>query len=195
MYLYFPQPGLRASAQAFHDEMVSWQLDAAEAVLMACVHARTHQALTTTKLFSVRMWRGYEVYLLTYVNALCNEWSARKGFRWDPVHPLNNPYVRCLNLLTRNGVSMSYRTPKWATLIAIRESHRSALLALDPRHYGQLFPTTPLGMPYLWPVNLMDGDEVLFDYDLEVSPLHTQDLATGAMVLPEPYQKGVTLCG
>ncbi|MDX1540998.1 MAG: pyrimidine dimer DNA glycosylase/endonuclease V [Geminicoccaceae bacterium] len=84
----------------------------------------------------IRMWRGYEPFLVLYFNAALAEW-ARRGFAGtlQPREPAGEP-----------------EPPFWWGDERLHRSHRSALLRKDPAHYGRFGWDDPVDLPYFWPV-------------------------------------------
>ncbi len=87
----------------------------------------------------VRMWRGHEAALASYAVAVCDEWIGR-GYR-DSMRERFVPYLVADPVM-----------PPWLGDEAFHVSHRSSLVGKDPGHYGPLWPGTPVGLPYVWPV-------------------------------------------
>lgn len=85
---------------------------------------------------AVRMWRGYESGLQSYLNVCITEW-VRRGFR---------------NSMLLQAVPESICTPPWLGEPAFHAAHRSNLLRKDPVFYGQYGWTEPPDLPYVWPV-------------------------------------------
>jgi hypothetical protein len=86
------------------------------------------------------MWRGYEVALIRYGVAVCDEWTKR-GYR-DTVRQ---------KLLDRLPDGAHENNPPWLGDDRLHASHRSKLLGKDPEHYGQFGWTDPPGMEAFWP--------------------------------------------
>lgn len=84
-----------------------------------------------------KMWRGYEIALAAYNEAIITEWVAR-GYnntmeRWQPPE--------------------MYLTPPWLGDEAFHASHRSNLLRKDAVHYGKFGWTEGPDLEYVWPVS------------------------------------------
>jgi hypothetical protein len=105
---------------------------------------------------AVRMWAGYEEALVRYGLDVCAVWTA--AGRSDTcaatlvrdfaaAHPGGPSPVR-----TQDQLAAAGELPPWLGDPAFHRSHRSALLTRAPAHYGPLFPCTPPGLPYVWPV-------------------------------------------
>lgn len=91
---------------------------------------------------AVLMWEDYESALLMYRDAVVAEWVKRRLV--DP------PAILCL--FTEAPM------PPWLGDERVHRSHRSALLAKMPDHYGQFaWDVEPMDLsqnpfPYFWPV-------------------------------------------
>jgi hypothetical protein len=89
---------------------------------------------------AVKMWRGYEDFLLTYGLAMVTE-HLRRGF--------NSPVLFPWYLATRT-VAVGDR-PWWWGDDRIHSSHRAALHRKDPDHYAQWANET--ATEYWWPTD------------------------------------------
>ena len=90
---------------------------------------------------AVRMWRGYEDALLSYRDTIVQEWLRRRLYAPPGIVRIAPP---C-------------EPPPWLGDPRLHASHRSALLAKDPDHYGQFnWPEEPMNLTlkplaYYWP--------------------------------------------
>jgi hypothetical protein len=95
------------------------------------------------------MWRGYEEALISYGEAICEQWT-RLGYS-DTVKDKLLAYApggpQPQEQLTSGG-----RVPPWLGDLRVHRSHQSALLRKDPGWYRQYFPDIPDDLPYFWPV-------------------------------------------
>lgn len=94
---------------------------------------------------AVEMWRGYEISLCIYAQAICTEW------RWRGYKDAQLPYFTDME----DGlVSRAYQriTPRWMHDPDFHASHRSNLLRKDPEHYGKFGWEEPDDLPYVWPM-------------------------------------------
>ena len=95
---------------------------------------------------AIRMWMGYVPALTLYGLTMVDEWTARGGedttrekimeFAPQAAHP---DYAAKIPL------------PPWLGAPELHLSHRSRLIAKDPRFYTDLFPDTELDLEYVWP--------------------------------------------
>ncbi len=93
---------------------------------------------------AVRMWAGYRLALLCYMNACIREWE-RRGY-------VNNKMKinrRADRLLRAGCVAM----PPWLGRRSFHRSHQSNLLRKDRKHYRQFGWNVPSTLPYEWPVS------------------------------------------
>lgn len=91
-----------------------------------------------------RMWKGYEEALCLYGVTICIEWKAR-GYK-----------DTCRNqLLALMGGDLHWEPemPPWLGVMDFHVSHRAALLAKDPEHYGAFFPGLDPVIDYVWPLS------------------------------------------
>jgi len=94
---------------------------------------------------AVKMWQGYESYLIwEYLVIHMMEWS-RRGYR----------NIRCVEHLAELAVAtldlLPPVMPPWID-DAFIEAHRSNLIAKNEEVYAPLFPNTTRGLTYIWPV-------------------------------------------
>ena len=83
---------------------------------------------------AVQMWAGYEGSLRLYCNVIIGEWVSR-GYRntMDLYHTTDS------------------RVPEWMGDPRLHGSHRAALLAKLPEHYGRFGWTEIPKIDYWWP--------------------------------------------
>lgn len=97
---------------------------------------------------AVKMWKGNEEWLLKYGISICEEWIDR-GFKDSLLEWFRMEFAICHK-------SLGY--PNWLDNELLHSSHRSALLAKNPEHYGELgWTEEPMDLtfkplPYYWPV-------------------------------------------
>jgi hypothetical protein len=91
---------------------------------------------------AVKMWKGYEVALLEYQKAICEEWMSR-GYK-------DTCLVKTIELYFEHRKGQEMVNPDWITDELIT-SHRSNLLRKDKEFYGQYWPTLSDNLPYVWP--------------------------------------------
>ena len=95
---------------------------------------------------AIRMWMGYVPALTLYGLTMVDEWTARGGedttrekimeFAPQAAHP---------------GYAAKIPMPPWLGAPELHLSHRSRLVAKDPRFYTELFPDTDPDLEYVWP--------------------------------------------
>jgi len=95
---------------------------------------------------AVRMWRGYESYLIwEYLVVHMVEW-AKRGYK----------NTRCVEYLAELGYLTLDKPPGpmpcWIDDNFI-EAHRSNLIRKKEEFYAPLFPQTKRGLAYIWPVS------------------------------------------
>ncbi|WP_018773879.1 MSMEG_6728 family protein [Arthrobacter sp. 131MFCol6.1] len=95
---------------------------------------------------AIRMWMGYVPALTMYGLAMVDEWTARGGedttrekimeFAPQAAHP---------------DYAAKIPMPPWLGNEDFHLSHRSRLIAKDPRFYTEVFPGTDPDLEYIWP--------------------------------------------
>lgn len=92
---------------------------------------------------AVNMWRGYELELVMYGVAICDEWISR-GYKDTCREKISIFY---------DNPQFGYDMPSWVGDENIHRSHRSNLLRKMPDFYGTLFESDlPNNLDYIWPV-------------------------------------------
>jgi hypothetical protein len=112
--------------------------------------ARTLLALTEKRGWSrhpaVRMWHGYEAYLVrVYLRAMMDEW-ARRGYANTKCE---QHYEQLIAQLTTFGQHDDV-APSWFGTAVFR-SHQSNLVRKHPEHYQKFFKISA-DLEYVWPV-------------------------------------------
>ena len=106
---------------------------------------------------AVKMWRGHEVALYLYVEAMVKEWK-RRGYKSTIGDKAKATIKRAIELGLISNVSSN---PEWisssSTFSTVASSHRLALLSKDYEWYSQFgWPedrgTRPDTYEYVWPV-------------------------------------------
>jgi hypothetical protein len=107
---------------------------------------------------AVKMWRGHEVALYNYIQAMVDEWKKR-GYKSTIGDKAKATMLRAIELDIVDG---SATNPAWlsdfSTFNDIAASHRLALLNKDYEWYSQFeWPEDkgfrPETYDYIWPVN------------------------------------------
>lgn len=108
---------------------------------------------------AVKMWRGHEGALTTYIVRMVLEWEKR-GYKSTIAKKAITTYIQAVKLgrITKE----SHRLPEWMKdkelFDRIASSHRMALLNKDYEWYSQFdWPedtgARPASYDYVWPVN------------------------------------------
>lgn len=94
---------------------------------------------------AVRMWKGYESYLLkVYTPAIMAEWIGR-GYNNEKS---GKNWQRLVGLLDED---VPIVVPTWCDSYFCL-CHQSNLVRKKPEHYRQYFPDVPDDLEYVWPV-------------------------------------------
>lgn len=105
---------------------------------------------------AVKMWRGHESALLTYINAMVMEWEMR-GFK----STIGTKAVATYNRAAELGRVGPYTFPEWIVdenlFEQIASTHRQALLVKDYDWYSQFnwqedTGIKPTEYEYMWPI-------------------------------------------
>jgi hypothetical protein len=108
---------------------------------------------------AVKMWRGHEMALFMYVNAMVEEWKSR-GYK----STIGTKAWGTIQVAMSKGIISDNKldAPQWiedkALFEQIASSHRLALLNKDYEWYSQFgwaedTGTKPETYEYIWPVN------------------------------------------
>ncbi|MGY3380960.1 hypothetical protein ACVWYS_002917 [Arthrobacter sp. TE12231] len=142
MQTFLPFPDFQQSAAVLDRERLGKQRVEALQILRALVIPeygwQSHPA--------IRMWMGYVPALTMYGLAVVDEWTARGGedttrekimeFAPQAAHP---------------DYASKIPMPPWLGEPDFHLSHRSRLIAKDPRFYAKVFPGTDPDLEYVWP--------------------------------------------
>lgn len=105
---------------------------------------------------AVKMWRGYEIALLDYQLAVCDEWAVVREYEdtcAEKTIALFEEHEYHPQALANFFETGNYESPPWLGDPAFHESHRSRLMVKNFQHYGPLFAAdTRRDLPYVWPV-------------------------------------------
>lgn len=104
-----------------------------------------------------RMWRGYEIALIQYGFACCNEWEARYSRRQDFYDILVSHEIAC-------RLGATYELPPWLGNEELHEKYRMLLVHKAPEVYRTRFPREAalfdVGMIEDFTLRLPKGKEV-----------------------------------
>ena len=131
MQTFLPYPDFKKSASVLDDKRLGRQRVESYQIL------RVLSGLTKGWINhpAVRMWKGFDMALSAYMNAMIDEWENR-GFR---------------NSMYRVAVPGRYDKPGWLGREEIHKAYRSNLLRKDPDHYRKFWPEESDELPYIWP--------------------------------------------
>ncbi len=91
---------------------------------------------------ATRMWRGYELALLAYGFAICDEW-VRRGYEDSCKRKMIDVMHKQISAQT---------LPPWFGDDNFHNSHKSKLLQKDYAHYSRFDWQVPIDLDYVWPV-------------------------------------------
>jgi hypothetical protein len=91
---------------------------------------------------AVKMWRGSELRLAQYHQAIVEQWMSRgyEDTTW-------RKFMDVLAYKARRGDN-----PLWLGDERVHKTHRSNLLRKDPVYYGQFGWAEPSNLCYYWPI-------------------------------------------
>jgi len=107
---------------------------------------------------AVQMWRGYEDALRQYMNACIREW-VRRGYR---------------NTMALAPVPAEVRLPPWLGDERLHAGYRSNLLRKDPDYYAQFGWIEAPDLPYYWPGDTCEPEDVAAHQEGESELAHTK---------------------
>lgn len=175
--VYMPYSDHLKSVAVLDDDLLWSQLDEAQLLCQALA-----MDAPNTKLLHVKQWRGYEGFLLLYLRRMQVECQKRGLGSWQD-DQRHSPYARSWLLLGSAGKNTAPRPPRWIGGEWFLQSNRSELIRINPEHYAQCFPTTPMEMPFLFPQNTPGH----FDYTITVSAQDWGLMRGGERVIPDRY--------
>lgn len=100
-----------------------------------------------------RMWRGYELALLRYQEAICYEWVTVRNYK-DTCWEKSKAFFSDEDL--ERYEKGDYVFPEWFGMEEFHLAHKSNLIRKEPTHYFFQFPDVPDDIPYIWPFALED---------------------------------------
>lgn len=183
--VYMPYSATTASAECLDDDLLWQQLHQVPLLV---------EAIADHDVFSRRMdarqWRGYEGFLANYTHRMQIEAQKRGLGSWLDEWQ-DSPYAEVWAVIRRAGFNPASRPPRWIGGEWFLHSNRSQLIRLNPTHYAQRFPTTPMEMPFLIPQNIPGQ----FDYTIQVSKRDSDLLEDHERVIPAPFVEHVRAKG
>jgi hypothetical protein len=105
---------------------------------------------------AVKMWKGHEVALYMYIEAMTKEWLKR-GYKTTIADKARQTLNTAISKGLLEPISTLRNFPLWIQLEEVLSSHRTALLAKNYEWYSQFgWPEDP-GYPitkytYVWPI-------------------------------------------
>jgi Pyrimidine dimer DNA glycosylase len=142
MQTFLPFPDFQQSAAVLDRARLGKQRVEALQVLRALVIPQygwqSHPA--------VRMWMGYVPALTSYGLAMVDEWTARGG-----EDTTRDKIMEFAPQAAHPGYAAKIPMPPWLGDADLHLSHRSKLVAKDPRFYSPLFPDVEPDLEYVWP--------------------------------------------
>ncbi len=142
MQTYLPFPDFQQSAAVLDRVRLGKQRVEALQILRALVIPeygwQSHPA--------VQMWMGYVPALTLYGLSMVDEWTARGG-----EDSTRDKIMEFAPQAAHPDYAAKIPMPPWLGDPALHLSHRSKLIAKDPRFYTPLFPGTEPDLEYFWP--------------------------------------------
>jgi hypothetical protein len=96
---------------------------------------------------AVLMWRGFEIELVEYGIAICNEWVGR-GYKDSITSKLEQIKPK----LIEQELEIEHAIPPWLGDERLHSSHRAALLSKNYGWYSQFDWSEKPAYDYYWPV-------------------------------------------
>lgn len=134
MQTFLPHPDFQLSASCLDPKRLGKQRVEAKQILSTLVNGGGWQHHP-----AVKMWRGYNFSLMSYYNAILDEWVGRGYRNTMPRMHLDEYALKSL------------RHPTWLGNKDFHASHRSNLLRKNPDYYSRFGWTDPADLPYVWP--------------------------------------------
>lgn len=132
MQTFLPYPDFTRSAQCLDNKRLGKQRVEAYQILRCLQTPNRWQHHP-----AVKMWKGYEDALKTYMNACISEWKHR-GFT---------------NTMRIALVPKTVKLPSWLGNAEFHASHRSNLLRKDASFYSKYKWSEPNNLVYKWPTH------------------------------------------
>lgn len=94
------------------------------------------------------MWKGYELSLYDYLQAVCYEWHDVRGYKDSVLKKAKD------ELLPWCYLNCKDEQPKWLGNEDFHKSHISNLVRKKPEYYRPIFGNDILNnLKYVWPQN------------------------------------------
>lgn len=142
MQTFLPFPDFRQSAAVLDRVRLGKQRVEALQILRALVIPeygwQSHPA--------VQMWMGHVPALTLYGLSMVDEWTARGG-----EDSTRDKIMEFAPQAAHPAYAAKIPMPPWLGNPELHLSHRSRLIAKDPRFYSPLFPGTEPDLEYVWP--------------------------------------------
>lgn len=135
MQTFLPYKSFESSARVLDQQRLGKQRVETMQIMTALVRGGGWANHPVTK-----MWRGYEYALMSYQQAICDEWT-RRGHRDSCLEKTREIFME---LPPERRLP---RVPPWLGKKKFHSLHRANLLRKSPTHYGQ----------YKWPEKPAEG--------------------------------------
>lgn len=148
MQTFLPYRSFQSSAKVLDDKRLGKQRVETYQIMKALTLEEGWVNHPVTK-----MWKGYELSLLSYQEAVCDEWSINRGFRDTCLDKTSELFEAHNGTLFRQYITgkVEPTMPPWWGKKVFHSSHRANLLRKDPVHYGRFGWKEEPAEHYWWP--------------------------------------------
>jgi hypothetical protein len=149
MQTFLPWPDFKMSAEALDRQRLGKQ----RVETLQILRALTDEKYGWQHHPATRMWRGYEVALVNYGIAICEEWISR-GYRDTCLEKIDDMRNEITNYRYRCS------SPDWLGWSDFHETHRAMLYRKDPMFYAKFLGTfNPNVEDYIWPKGIENHED------------------------------------
>lgn len=143
MQTFLPYKSFERTAKVLDGKRLNNQCNEGLVILRTCLGVSDGWQHHPT----VKMWRGYEPCLATYIIAIAAECKRR----WGNEDAWQRRMDKLFLLVPDHLKSDIVQKPPWLGDAAFHKAHRQALLAKLPDHYRRFWPEEEARIAYVWP--------------------------------------------
>jgi hypothetical protein len=153
MQTFLPFPSFAESAAALNRPHLGNQRNETMVIMRALTTNHAGYASHPATL----QWKGHELALMRYQEAIINEWVGIRGYK-DTVLGKTRVFVDAyFDGASLEELAAANTDPLWLGNPAFHRSHQSNLVRKNPEYYGPLFPGVEDDLPNLYGVDGVVG--------------------------------------
>lgn len=143
MQTFIPFPDIDETAKVLDSKRLGKQRVEAVQIVRKLLNLTETKGWTNHP--AVKMWKGYESYLIkVYLRKIMDEW-IRRGYKNTKCEEHWNEFIKHPMIKHSEPIVPHWITPEFC------KCHQSNLVRKLPEYYGDFFPDVPDNIPYMWP--------------------------------------------